>query len=545
MAARQEAIHAEAIHEAVSAIPEEYRVDRIINPVEAITSLEATRLAIEGLGRHYAQAMGCYSWLFWLRRLPGSVFSGGLATSEPYWRALAEVMSSWTTTPEHFDARSFRSVIPDINDSQLESVMKLCSIARLLGTVHGVMRRAGKGESVRWFRNGLPFSVSDLELDQMINLYDERHFSPAFRAGTQPFKFQPFFTKKIEPGNWEQFALVVYELPGIAPVTYWRGPVSAVKSTQVRPGRFMPGIMSTANLRRLLASSKDISSWKESRRLTSLLILLRALFLITFVKGFGPEWNALPSVGYLMVPSADLVEGIQEGLSTVSADLLDIFPGSVASDARQVLADVSAIEARPWPLARGPILRVAGAQTAIDVNAATYRIDDLMTIPSSGGGALPNARGADFEQYVQEIIDQTSWAPISPFRELCRRTLRLNGKPITDVDALAVNGSAILLVSCKSIPYTYEYDSGDYATVRNVRTHIEQADIDWQQRIDRLRQEKNGDNYNFESYELYGVVCTPFVVFTHRPQTRIIIERTDRFLRAACSVSELARFLGG
>ena len=253
----------------------------------------------------------------------------------------------------------------------------------------------------------------------------------------------------------------------------------------------------------------------------------------------------MPSVGYLVVPSADLVEGIQEGLSTVSADLLDIFPGSVASDARQVLADVSAIEARPWPLARGPILRVAGAQTAIDVNAATYRIDDLMTIPSSGGGALPNARGADFEQYVQEIIDQTSWTPISPFRELCRRTLRLNGKPITDVDALAVNGSAILLVSCKSIPYTYEYDSGDYATVRNVRTHIEQADIDWQQRIDRLRQEKNGDNYNFEGYELYGVVCTPFVVFTHRPQTRIIIERTDRFLRAACSVSELARFLGG
>jgi hypothetical protein len=258
------------------------------------------------------------------------------------------------------------------------------------------------------------------------------------------------------------------------------------------------------------------------------------------MEGFGPEWNALPSVGFLVIPSADLFESIQARLSTVSADLLEIMPGSAASDAGQVLADVAAIEARPWPLARGPILRVAGAQTAIDVNAATYRIDELMTIPGTGGGALVNARGSHFEQHVQEMIDLTAWAPKSPFRELCRRTLGLNGSPITDVDALAVNGSTVILVSCKSIPYTHEYDGGDYRTVRNVHTRIEQADVEWQQRVDRVRQEKSGDNYDFEGYEVYGVVCTPFVVFTHRPQPRVIIQRMDRFLRATCSVAELS-----
>jgi hypothetical protein len=258
------------------------------------------------------------------------------------------------------------------------------------------------------------------------------------------------------------------------------------------------------------------------------------------MEGFGPEWNALPSVGFLVIPSADLFESIQARLSTVSADLLEIMPGSAASDAGQVLADVAAIEARPWPLARGPILRVAGAQTAIDVNAATYRIDELMTIPGTGGGALVNARGSHFEQHVQEMIDLTAWAPKSPFRELCRRTLGLNGSPITDVDALAVNGSTVILVSCKSIPYTHEYDGGDYRTVRNVHTRIEQADVEWQQRVDRVRQEKSGDNYDFEGYEVYGVVCTPFVVFTHRPQPRVIIQHMDRFLRATCSVAELS-----
>lgn len=208
-----------------------------------------------------------------------------------------------------------------------------------------------------------------------------------------------------------------------------------------------------------------------------------------------------------------------------------------------MLADVAAIRARPWPLARGPILRVAGAQTAIDINAATYRIDELMTIPGTGGGALVNVRGLQFEQHVQEMIDQTAWAPTSSLRELRGRTLRHNKRSITDVDALAVSGSTVLLVSCKSVPYTHDYDRGDYAAVRNVRTYIERADIEWQQRVERLRHEPNGDNYNFENYEIYGVVCTPFVVFVHRPQTRVIIQRTGRLLRATCGIGELIGFL--
>jgi hypothetical protein len=65
----------------------------------------------------------------------------------------------------------------------------------------------------------------------------------------------------------------------------------------------------------------------------------------------------------------------------------------------------------------------------------------------------------------------------------------------------------------------------------------------WQQQVDQLRSERRGDNYNFQGYELYGVVCTPFVVFTNREQTRIIVKREDRFLRATCGVNELADFL--
>lgn len=130
--ARQTDIFLETINEAISVIPEECHVDRIVNPIEAMEMLDAARLAIENLGRRYAQAMGSYSWLFWLRRLPTEIFSAGPVTSRIYCRALAEVMSSWTTTSELFEAKSYKSVTLAISDSQLESLMKLCSIARLL-----------------------------------------------------------------------------------------------------------------------------------------------------------------------------------------------------------------------------------------------------------------------------------------------------------------------------------------------------------------------------------------------------------------------------
>lgn len=331
---------------------------------------------------------------------------------------------------------------------------------------------------------------------------------------------------------------------GIVAVPYWRGPVHGSRSVQIRDGRFTVGLMTAANLRALMRLAKG-AVWREPRRLTSLLILLRVLFLMIYLEGIGPEWNALPSVGYLVVRSAELTERIGAQLSAVSADLVEIMPGGVAGDAEQVLADVASIDARPWPLARGPILRFAGAQTAIDVNAATYRLDELLTIPGTGGGGLANARGPHFEQFVQEMIDRTAWAPKPPLRQLWQRELRLNGEDITDVDALAVSGSTVLLVSCKSVPYSLEYDRGDYNTVRNVRTLVEDADVAWGKRVEMLRKEKRGDNYDFSGYELLGVVCTPFVVFVKRPQARVIIQRANRFLRATCSVGELIDFLAG
>ncbi len=539
--ARRDHLFAEAFSEAVAAMPEECRVDHIDDPVDAVAPLAAVRLAIEALGERYAHAMGSYSWLFWLRRLPPTVFSGDLATSGPYRQALAEVLSARTTHTEQFEASKVRVVFPPMTDSQMESLMKLCGIATALATVHSVIRRAGKGQRVQWYGERLPWVVPDLALDEMIDLYDRRNLTGGLRAGTRSFKFYPLFTK-IEPTREGTIALVVNHLRKVTPVPYWRGPARTVTRGDIRPGRYIVGGMTATDIRDIIQLSATVPNWADPG-LASLLIFLRILFLAIFHSGWGPEWNPLPSVGYLVIPPEGLTEIIQTFLPAVSADLAQLIPGPVPDNAEQVLADLVNLEIGSWPLIRGPIIRWAGDQIAVDIDAATDRLDRMLTIPNRIGGNLVNARAAHFEQYMQGQIDQTPWMPGPPLRALWSKTLRINGKDITDVDAIAARGSTVLLVSCKSILYTPEYDGGDYRPVRNIRTNLEEYDTEWQARIAALRKSPVGDNYDLTGYALYGVVCTPHVSFVHEPQARIVIFSGERYLRATCSAYELRNFL--
>jgi hypothetical protein len=539
--ARRDQLFAEVYSEAVAAMPEECRVDHVDEPVDAVPCLDAVRLAIETLGEQYAQAMGIYSWLFWLRRLPPTVFSGDLATSRPYRQALAEVLSARTTHAEYFGSSKARVVFPPVTDSQMESLMKLCGIATALATIHSVIRRAGKGQRVQWFGKRLPWVVPDPALDEMIDLYDHRNLTGGLRAGTRSFKFYPLFTE-IEPSYEGAVALVVNHLREIAPVPYWRGPARAVTQSDIRQGRYIAGAMTATDIRNLLQLSAITPTWNDPG-LASLLIFLRILFLVIFESGWGPEWNPLPSVGYLVIPSEGLTEIMQRLLPVVSVDLAQLLPGAVPENAQQVLADVANLEASSWPLIRGSIIRWAGDQVAIDVDAASDRLDRMLTIPNRLGGNFVNARATHFEHHVQEQIDRTPWVPELPLRALWSRTLRINRTDITDIDAMAVRGSTILFVSCKSILYTPEYDGGDYNSVRNVRTNLEEYDVEWQARISVLRNSPIGDNYDLTGYELYGVVCTPHVSFVHKQQARVVISCGERHLRATCTAYELRDFL--
>jgi hypothetical protein len=156
-------------------------------------------------------------------------------------------------------------------------------------------------------------------------------------------------------------------------------------------------------------------------------------------------------------------------------------------------------------------------------------------------GAAANARAATFERTTQAHIDLSNWAPLPKWLDYRGRTLRIAGHDLTDVDAIGVDGNTILLVSCKSIVYSPQYDVGDFRIVRNVATVVNEAVAYWQGIVRLLRENRRGDNFDFTTFEnILGVVCTPFVVFT--ADESALREIADG-LRAAVSLDELDRWL--
>jgi|SRR5215204_4203696 len=136
------------------------------------------RAALEQFASDLASELDTYTWLFYLRRLPDEVFAGRLATTAPYRRMMAEVLATRTTrpgcSPNQLLPAAERRVIPYLNGTQAEDVVRLAHLTGALSTIHSVLRRAGKGQHVHWRIDDLPWVVPDADLDAAIESYDRR-----------------------------------------------------------------------------------------------------------------------------------------------------------------------------------------------------------------------------------------------------------------------------------------------------------------------------------------------------------------------------------
>jgi hypothetical protein len=177
---------------------------------------------------------------------------------------------------------------------------------------------------------------------------------------------------------------------------------------------------------------------------------------------------------------------------------------------------------------------------AFDIASCSQALIDFFRAKRLSGEA-GNQRGAQFEKNVQSAINATRWSPPAEIATLRGRTLREQGEAITDVDAIGALDAVLVLVSCKSIIYDPAYDAGEFASVQNAARVVSAAVFDWNAKVQRIREKRIGDNFDFSAYrEIVGVVCTPFAPYTDD-------EAALRFqlpgLRAACSASELVNWM--
>jgi hypothetical protein len=220
----------------------------------------------------------------------------------------------------------------------------------------------------------------------------------------------------------------------------------------------------------------------------------------------------------------------------------------VPRSAAQVIEVMDQLQGSVWPPVPGSPLRPvnAGRHVIVDLEGATRLLSHLLARPPLEGKEANDWSG-HFEEHVQAVVDRGPLAPAAHIRMLRGRTLRLHGSSITDIDALGTLGTdALLLLSCKSVPYSSAYDRGEYRTVRNVSTSAVVALTRWQELIGLVSEHRHGDNYDFTEFNrILGVVVMPFRPFVPiGPATAEVTPGLPAVIGAR-ELEEWSRGLGG
>jgi hypothetical protein len=473
----------------------EYPGNVEINGAEAGDYLRKCATEVERLLRSHASAYSGHKWLWFLRRLPDSLFTFAKFSNPAYDRAVTE------TAVGMFAAASLQ--LPDsyrVEETTVRRAMRFCGMAAHLSDIQGALQWAGTTVRFRFTDRPIPDPLPLNREDDAIELYVNRLDSEL-----------PMFTRL---GVITSLDAPKKGAPIIAPLFRNMKP----EVVNLRRARFPFDAEVLSTYRPLFVSVEDIVTFLSDKTLRSEsfprsiaanLLLHRVMLMLAFAEVAYPAQMLL--LGYCHTPLSHF-NTIANRLCADWAEFLSELPTAIArpSGAVDLLAELQAVTPSLHPLQPGPIVSVAGDRLLIDLAAACTRLYADLEFPATSG-PVANYRSHYFEIMLQDVIDRTPVAPSAAIRELRGKTLRVNGAALTDVDAVAETASHILLVSCKSIPYSARYDAGDYAVVRNVQSLVVAEIAKHAALVQRINNSSQGDNYEFQK-PVIGVVCTPHVV---------------------------------
>jgi hypothetical protein len=256
---------------------------------------------------------------------------------------------------------------------------------------------------------------------------------------------------------------------------------------------------------------------------------------------YRPHWLSMLQFGFSSIDYDWFLELVDERIAIAAAEMLptpSVLSGVPLTGAG-LCGALNKLRASIRPFRAGSPIRVDGNIALIDVAGAAAVLDHCLDFTVETG-AVANVRARHFEMELQNVIDSSSWAPSARLRELRGRTLRLGGRPITDVDALAARGSTLLLVSGKSQVFAPDHDAGEFRAVRNASDRVVEACEDAVELQHTLALSPRGDNYDLTDFNQHAVVvCTPFVVYV---PIGIATQEVLTGLSAAVSLAELEEF---
>lgn len=454
--------------------------DTEVDPASAWEALEAIEQFLVAKARTHARRRGSAEWLFWLRRLRGQFHINSLRTTEPYIHDLAETLAAGESRPSvlPLDLPTFNF---EFNETVLADLLLMRHAAIELYRLHATMKRCAKGQSVQFREGEVPYAVPDDVLEIAIHEYDQRNERSAHNlldaVGLHA-------ADRKRPPTLESFGTSV-------PLWHRMGDGSD-DSRLPRPLDLNdppPCMLSFPDLGALDPFHKATAFNKEHVAL--LILLWAAWFIVTDDEGEAEvrrRMTPLLQWGYLVAPTdAHFLPAIKLALAAIRDDPSPVIPAHlVPGSTDEVLATLRAMQPATRPPTPGCPIHDCPGHTLIDAVGASQRLFQSLVRPIDGAGA--NFWSDQFEADVQSIIDQTEWAPEGDLRKLVGKTIKKpNGDHLTDIDAVAVRSSEVLLVSCKAVAFTAELHAGEHRAVRELLDKTEKALTKWDEVISTVR----------------------------------------------------------
>jgi len=414
---------------------------------------------------------------------------------------LADVASALSTRPAGALPLSSGMISYEVNDKITRLLIRFLIAIGYLFDIHMRLRFAGKGATFRKpiGKRFLPQQQVSNEMRQAIDLYDRRVVRaqlPFRRVGTE-------ISAKTK--NTDSMMVVQRTNP-----IYIEAPLG--KGLGFVETRFVPKFVSVDALQRINHDLRFEAPALWSPNVATLATFLRCGFEILASSRSGPA--NLSNVGYLIVKETSFHKSLAKCWSDVLKWQENLFPTfQPIRDSYDLLRRLKTIRGSLWPLQIGPVVREFEDGLCLDLYAATNLLETMFEFPAEQG-VVANIRARHFELAVQKSINASQWRPPKDLLALRGVGLRLGGREITDVDALGARDDRLLIISCKSVIYSKDYDAGDYRLVRNIASNARESVESWSRIVKTILENPVGDNYDFSLFSrVVGTVCTPDVIY--------------------------------
>ena len=470
--------------------------------------------------------LGTAECLFWLRRLRGQfAMVNNLVSTEPYVQLVAEALVTRAARPsEPIDDLAEMNYY--LNEEKLLLLVTIHILAAEIYELHSVMKRCAKGQVVQFTPAEMPTWVRDSDLDELIKRLDQR-------------------TMKDDAGSLTSLGIASRADPlerprlpigGHVPLWYSLHPRTHLPFSEVDP---QPYLVGSVNLDPVQAVNPDEPLDEAQVALVALLWACHAAMgepkvgLLRMTPMFQWGYAILHTEGTLL-PYLDrtLTEMREHGGAALSTSPKIVSGVEVLNILGKLSTEVNA------PMAGNPVHPVAD-RSVIDLVGASRRLVATLTRPRDGNVRPWTER---FEDDVQAVIDNSPWRPEKRVRGLKGKKIRrLDGTELTDIDAVAIRGKQLLLVSCKSFAVTREVVQGSFRVTPTSLDRSHKALTKWTAVVDVIRHDPGLLGFSLPSDIAFdGCIVFPVVPYYTEPAGD---RRAFRNIPVLLSISEFEKAL--